>query len=69
MRNAPKKRKNKFKRKKKPKERYQLTYWTDYTQALIKRVRLQLWLDQQTLQNWYYSGQHYRGAYRYSGAR
>ena len=53
----------------KPKARYRLTNWPAYNQALIQRGRLQLWLDEQTLQNWYYSGQPRRGApYRYSDA-
>lgn len=53
----------------KPKERYRLTNWPAYNQALIQRGRLQLWLDEQTLQNWYYSGQRQRGGvYRYSDA-
>ena len=70
VKRAPKKRKKPSSRHTdKPKERYRLTNWPDYNRALIQRGRLQLWLDEQTLQNWYYSGQRHRGgAYRYSDA-
>lgn len=64
-----KRKKSSSSHKNKPKERYQLTNWPDYNQALIQRGRLQLWLNEQTLQNWYYSGQRHRGGvYRYSDA-
>lgn len=53
----------------KPKTRYRLTNWPSYNQSLIQRGRLQLWIDEQTLQNWYYSGERQRGGvYRYSDA-
>lgn len=68
VKKAPKKRKNPPSTgENKPKARYRLTNWSAYNQALIQRGRLQLWLDERTLQNWYYSGQRRRGAaYRYS---
>jgi hypothetical protein len=70
VKKAPKKRKKAtFTTENKSKARYQLTNWPAYNQALIQRGRLQLWLDEQTLQNWYYSGERRRGAaYRYSDA-
>ena len=68
VKKAPKKRKNPPSTEgNKPKARYRLTNWPAYNQALIQRGRLQLWLDEQTIQNWYYSGERRRGAaYRYS---
>lgn len=54
---------------KKPKVSYKLTNWPAYNQALIQRGSLQLWIDEHTLQNWYYKGpQTPGGAYRYSDA-
>ena len=54
---------------KQPKPQYRLTNWPAYNQALIQRGSLQLWIDEDTLQNWYYQGPHKPGgAYRYSDA-
>ncbi|GAA4470613.1 IS5 family transposase [Nibrella saemangeumensis] len=54
---------------KQPKTAYRLTNWPAYNQALIQRGSLQLWLDQQTLENWYFTGpQKPGGAFRYSQA-
>lgn len=38
------------------KDRYRLTNWPTYNQALIQQRRLQLWVDDQTCQNWHYTG-------------
>ncbi|MBC3789179.1 hypothetical protein FHK02_5763 [Spirosoma sp. LMG 31448] len=52
---------------KQPKTQYRLTNWSAYNQALIQRGNLQLWVDEDTLQNWYFQGpQKPGGAYRYS---
>jgi hypothetical protein len=52
---------------KQPKTKYRLTNWPAYNQALIQRGTLQLWVDEDTLKNWYYQGpQKPGGAYRYS---
>lgn len=48
---------------------YRLTNWSDYNQALIQRGRLTLWLDEDTIANWYYKGPNGPGGlYRYSDA-
>ena len=61
--------KDKSRTDKQPKTRYRLTNWPAYNQALIQRGSLQLWVDEDTLQNWYYQGpQKPGGAYRYSDA-
>jgi hypothetical protein len=53
--------------KEQPKAHYRLTNWPAYNQALIDRGSLQLWIDEDTIQNWYYQGpQKPGGAYRYS---
>lgn len=53
----------------KPKARYRLPNWPIYNQGLIQRGCLQLRLDEQTLQNYYYSGEPRRGAsYLYGDA-
>ncbi|GAA4398241.1 hypothetical protein GCM10023187_08700 [Nibrella viscosa] len=52
-----------------PKAAYRLTNWPAYNQALIQRGNLQLWFDEQVLENWYYTGpQKPGGAFRYSDA-
>jgi hypothetical protein len=54
---------------KQPKAHYRLTNWPAYNQALIHRGSLQLWVEEDTLKNWYYQGpQKPGGAYRYSDA-
>lgn len=64
VRNAQK---TKFRPDKQPKTQYRLTNWSAYNQALIQRGNLQLWVDEDTLQNWYFQGpQKPGGAYRYS---
>ena len=46
---------------------YQITNWSEYNQALIQRGRLTLWLDEDTITNWYYKGLNRPGGlYRYS---
>jgi len=39
-----------------PKARYRLTNWPEYNKALIHRGDITLWLDQDTLDHWYYVG-------------
>lgn len=51
----------------KKKNTYRITNWPDYNKALIQRGAITLWLDEQTLDNWYHSGpQLPGGAIRYS---
>ena len=51
----------------KPKEKYRITNWSEYNKALINRGFITLWLDQNTLDHWYYQGQHTAGGlFRYS---
>ena len=46
---------------------YHLTNWPQYNNALIQRGAITLWLDEQTLAEWYYNGpQLPGGSYRYS---
>ena len=46
---------------------YRLTNWPDYNRALIQRGALTLWLDEQTLADWYHQGpQLPGGTYLYS---
>lgn len=53
----------------KPQVRYGLSNWPSYNQALIQRGSLSLWLDEQTLQTWYYTGPQQPGGVRlYSDA-
>ena len=60
-------RKAQTKSDKQPTANYRLTNWSAYNQALIQRGSLQLWVDEDTLQNWYFQGpQKPGGAYRYS---
>lgn len=44
------------KKPKQPKDKYRLTNWPDYNKALINRGFLTLWLDEDTLANWYFQG-------------
>lgn len=46
---------------------YRLTNWPEYNKALIQRGFITLWLDEQTLAQWYYQGpQSPGGVFRYS---
>lgn len=46
---------------------YRLTNWPEYSKALIQRGFIPLWLDEQTLAQWYYQGpQPPGGVFRYS---
>lgn len=50
-----------------PKKTYRLTNWPDYNQALIQRGAITLWLNEQTLAEWYYQGPRLSGGIlRYS---
>lgn len=44
------------KKPKQPKDKYRLTNWPDYNKALINRGFITLWLDEDTLANWYFQG-------------
>lgn len=49
------------------KDTYRLTNWPEYNKALINRGLVTLWLDENTLGQWYYQGSHTRGGvFRYS---
>ncbi len=49
------------------KEKYRLTNWPAYNKALINRGFITLWLDENTLAQWYYQGPPTRGGvFRYS---
>ena len=55
------------KKLKPPKDKYRLTNWPDYNKALISRGFITLWLDEETLAQWYYKGPRTRGGlFRYS---
>lgn len=50
-----------------PKSNYRLTNWPEYNKALIHRGNITLWLDQNTLDHWYYVGPRVAGGlFRYS---
>lgn len=50
-----------------PKDKYRLTNWSDYNKTLINRGFITLWLDEDTLANWYFQGPRARGGLvRYS---
>lgn len=50
-----------------PKTKYRLTNWPEYNKALIQRGFITLWLDQTTLDQWYYQGLPTAGGlFRYS---
>lgn len=40
----------------KPKEKYRVKNWPEYNKALIQRGFVTLWLDQNTINHWYYQG-------------
>lgn len=44
-----------------PKEKYRITNWPEYNKALINRGLATLWLDENTLTQWYYQGPRTRG--------
>lgn len=49
------------------KDKYRLTNWPEYNKALIDRGFISLWLNEDTLADWYYQGVHRRGGvFRYS---
>jgi len=49
------------------KKKYRLTNWEEYNKALINRGFATIWLDEDTLGQWYYQGPRAReGAFRYS---
>lgn len=51
----------------KPKEKYRIENWPEYNKALINRGFITLWLDQNTLDHWYYRGPRIAGGlFRYS---
>ena len=51
----------------KPKEKYRITNWPEYNKALINRGFVTIWLDQNTLDQWYYQGPRTAGGlFRYS---
>jgi hypothetical protein len=54
--NQPPTTKKKLKEPKTNKENYHLTNWPDYNKALIQRGFVTIWLDQTTLDQWYYQG-------------
>ena len=55
------------KKPKQPKDKYRLTNWPEYNRALIDRGFVTLWLDEDTLANWYFQGSRTRGGLmRYS---
>jgi hypothetical protein len=65
--NQPPKPEKKPKKPKPPKDKYRLTNWPDYNKALINRGFVTLWLDEDTLANWYFQGPRPAGGlYRYS---
>ena len=50
-----------------PKQKYRLTNWPEYNKSLINRGFITLWLDQNTLDQWYYQGSRTAGGLlRYS---
>jgi len=46
-----------------PKKTYRLTNWPDYNKALIQRGAITLWLNEQTLAEWYYQGPRLPGGF------
>lgn len=51
------------------KNTYKLTNWPEYNQALIQRGSLMLWINEQTITDWYHQGPNKPGGlYRYSTA-
>ena len=50
-----------------PKIKYHLTNWPEYNKALIQRGFITIWLEQSTLDQWYYQGPRTAGGlFRYS---
>jgi Transposase DDE domain len=63
---APKAQKE-AKNPKPPKDKYRLTNWPDYNKALIDRGFITLWIDEGTLENWYFQAPRAPGGpFRYS---
>jgi hypothetical protein len=51
----------------KPKEKYRIMNWPEYNKALIQRGLITIWLDHNTLDQWYYQGPPTTGGlFRYS---
>lgn len=49
------------------KAKYKVTNWREYTKSLIKRVSLEVWIDEDGLNNWHYDCPAQRGAqFQYS---
>ena len=49
------------------KSAYRLSNWPEYNKALVQRGAITLWLDEQTLAQWYHQGLHSPGGVlRYS---
>ena len=40
----------------KPKEKYRVTNWKAYNRALVERGSLTLWIDDEVVEGWYYTG-------------
>ncbi|WP_247233722.1 IS5 family transposase [Telluribacter sp. SYSU D00476] len=50
-----------------PKAKYRLSNWLEYNKSLISRGSFALWIDQDTLDHWYYEGPRTAGGlFRYS---
>ena len=51
------------------KAQYNITNWPEYNRSLINRGKLDLWIPNTVLENWYYQGENQQGAqYYYSDA-
>jgi hypothetical protein len=58
---------NKHRPKPAKRERYKISNWKEYNQALKQRGSLEVWIAKEAEQQWYYQGLSQRGAqYKYS---
>ena len=39
-----------------PKQKYKISNWTEYTQALRDRGNIEVWISDEAISNWYLSG-------------
>lgn len=46
----------------KPKDKYRVTNWKEYNESLKCRGRIEIWMDEEAIANWYYEGPLQKGA-------
>jgi hypothetical protein len=53
----------------KPKDKYRITNWKEFNESMKSRGRIEIWVDEDAIANWYYQGPTQKGSqYVYSDA-